>query len=106
MQGQNEAPFQRGIMSTPLALHNSKWRHALIIWLGGGTTQLFSPCQFWIKASTPSDPGFQKRELNLMHLVFYHVANLSTVKGTHKVLSHWNISERMPQSSTSVSLLR
>ena len=31
----------------------------------GGQSQLFSPDQSQVKASTASEPGFQKRELNL-----------------------------------------
>jgi hypothetical protein len=30
-----------------------------------GTNQLYFPNQFSVKASTASEPGFQKRELNL-----------------------------------------
>ena len=105
-QGQNKAPFHRGIIKAPCALQNLRWRHTLIIWLGGDTSQMFSPCQFWVKASTPSQPGFQKRELNLRHLALYQVADLSTVKGPHRVLIHRKMSGLIPQSLTSVSLLR
>ena len=36
---------------------------------GGGTIQLFSFDQFWLNASTPSVPGHQYFELNLVHLL-------------------------------------
>ena len=36
---------------------------------GGGTIQLFSPCQLKLKQSTPSVLGFQNFEWNLLHFV-------------------------------------
>ena len=65
--GQKGAEGHLGTTSVPLA---PVFRACLITLgtrNGGGQSQLFSPAQSQVKASTASEPGFQKRELNLGH---------------------------------------
>jgi hypothetical protein len=45
----------------------------------GGTNQLTSLLQSWVKQSTPDEPGFQNRELNLIVLAFKELVNQSAV---------------------------
>ena len=63
--GQKGADGHLGITRVALAPVFRVCLITLGIRYGGGQSQLFSPDQSQVKASTASEPGFQKRELNL-----------------------------------------
>ena len=70
-----------GIIRVPTPLHMTICLIALLTKQIGGTSQLFSDCQFCVKASTASDSGYQNKELNLLNFELETLANRSTVCG-------------------------
>ena len=90
IKGQNGAEGHAGAINVPRALQVKRCFAADEVKnTGGGTIQLFSPCQFCEKELTASQFGDQekKNELNLLSFVFCSSANLSTVYGPHKLSS-------------------
>jgi hypothetical protein len=58
----------------------------------GGTNQLTYLLQYWVKQSTPDEPGFQLRELNLLVLafksgIFAKGCNKNTIYGSEPFLT-------------------
>ena len=65
IRGQKGADGHLGTINVPSAPVFKVCLITLGIRTGGRQSQLFSPAQLQVKASTASEPGFQKRELNL-----------------------------------------
>ena len=63
--GQKGAEGHLGTTKVPIAPVFKACLITLGIRYGGGQSNLFSPDQSQVKACTASEPGFQKRELNL-----------------------------------------
>ena len=68
-----------GTTKVPTELLLIKWLITLPTIETGGTSQLFSPDQSDVKASTPMEPGFQYKELSLSSLALFILAKLYKV---------------------------
>ena len=75
----NEDEGYLGTTKVPTELLLIKWLITLPTIETGGTSQLFSPDQSDVKASTPMEPGFQYKELSLSSLALFILAKLYKV---------------------------
>ena len=66
--GQKTAECQLGTTKTPKALQVIRCLTVRTTEQIGGTNQLFSCFQFWVKQSIASEPGFPNLELYLSNL--------------------------------------
>ena len=93
-----------GTSKVPTELLLIKWLITLPTIETGGTSQLFSPDQSDVKASTPMEPGFQYKELSLNSLALFILAKL------YKVPTNYQETEKnqqwLPNSLMSIIRLR